>query len=68
MKLLLKTLIRMYQWILSPMLGDCCKFYPSCSQYAIESIEKHGVLKGIFRSTKRILKCNPWHKGGIDLP
>ena len=59
-------LIRFYQWTLSPLLGGACRFYPSCSTYTYEAIERHGVLKGIFLGLRRILKCHPFHPGGYD--
>lgn len=59
--------IHCYRWFLSPILGTCCRFYPSCSGYAQEAIEKHGVVSGVFLTLKRLLKCHPWHPGGIDL-
>jgi uncharacterized protein len=58
--------IRAYQLVISPIFGTCCRFYPSCSNYAIEAIARHGVLKGLFLSLKRILKCHPFHPGGFD--
>jgi putative membrane protein insertion efficiency factor len=51
---------------LPPFLGRNCRFYPSCSQYAIDAIEKYGIFKGLFKSIIRILKCNPFHPGGYD--
>jgi len=48
--------------------SNSCKFYPTCSEYALGSIEKHGWMKGVWKSTLRIAKCNPWNKGGVDLP
>ncbi|MBT3191767.1 MAG: membrane protein insertion efficiency factor YidD [Verrucomicrobia bacterium] len=60
-------LIRAYQICLSPILGQNCRFYPSCSTYSIEAISQHGCLKGLALSTKRILKCHPLHPGGVDL-
>ena len=59
--------IKLYSWLLSPFLGNHCRFYPSCSQYGIEAIEKHGVLKGVFLTAKRLARCHPWHPGGVDL-
>ncbi len=59
-------LIRSYQWLLSPLLGNHCRFYPSCSQYAVEAIERYGALQGCWLALKRILRCHPWHPGGID--
>lgn len=59
-------LIRQYQRWLSPMLGNNCRFHPSCSQYGIEAINTHGLLFGTWLTIKRILKCHPLHPGGID--
>ncbi|MDD4047756.1 MAG: membrane protein insertion efficiency factor YidD [Clostridia bacterium] len=60
------VIIRFYQKYISPLKGATCRFYPTCSQYAIEAIEKYGLFKGIILSIKRILKCNPYHPGGYD--
>jgi len=59
-------IIRFYQIHLSPLKGPTCRFYPTCSSYAIEAIEKHGTVKGWALALRRILKCHPWHPGGID--
>mgnify|MGYP000728306981 FL=1 len=59
-------LIRGYQLVLSPLLGPRCRFYPTCSQYAIEAISRYGILKGAILSFKRLLKCHPFHPGGVD--
>jgi putative membrane protein insertion efficiency factor len=59
-------MIRLYQLCISPMLGQCCRFYPTCSDYAMEAVSRHGLLKGSLLTLKRLLKCHPWHKGGID--
>ncbi len=66
-KFVLKKLIRVYQLVVSPYLGNNCRFYPSCSNYAIEAIEKFGVLKGTKMAFFRILKCNPWGGSGVDM-
>lgn len=58
--------IRLYQWLISPLLGPRCRFHPSCSHYAIEAIEKHGMMRGFWLATKRIAKCHPGHPGGYD--
>jgi putative membrane protein insertion efficiency factor len=61
--------IRLYQLLVSPLLGaNRCKYHPSCSEYAALAIRKHGVLKGIALGTWRILRCNPWSMGGVDYP
>jgi len=59
-------MIRLYQRAISPYLGPCCRFSPTCSSYAIEVIKKHGSFKGGYLMIKRILKCHPFHKGGHD--
>lgn len=59
-------LIRFYQLAISPYLGNNCRFYPTCSVYSYQAIEKYGIIKGLFLSFKRILKCNPFHPGGYD--
>ena len=58
--------IRWYQKLISPMLGPHCRFYPTCSQYAIEALTSHGVLKGTGYTFLRICKCHPLHPGGVD--
>lgn len=59
-------LIEFYQKRISPFLGHRCKYYPTCSEYTKQAIEKYGVLKGIFKGFLRILRCNPFSKGGYD--
>jgi putative membrane protein insertion efficiency factor len=66
MKRVLLALIAGYRLLLSPLLGASCRFYPSCSAYASEAIETHGALRGTWLSVVRILKCHPWHPGGVD--
>jgi uncharacterized protein len=58
--------IRMYQWFLSPLLQPCCRFYPSCSEYAIEAFQTQSVGKACVKSVKRLLRCHPWGKSGYD--
>lgn len=58
--------IRFYQRVISPLSGPRCRFYPSCSQYALEAVTVHGAFVGSLLSIKRILKCGPWHPGGFD--
>jgi uncharacterized protein len=59
-------LIRLYQWTVSPLLGTTCRFYPSCSHYALEAIERFGVLRGGWLTLRRLGRCHPWHPGGLD--
>ncbi len=66
MKYLFIFLIKFYQKFISPLFGKRCRFYPSCSSYALEAITKYGSIKGGYMSIKRILKCNPFHSGGYD--
>ena len=58
--------IRVYQLIISPMIGSNCRFIPTCSEYAMESLREYGLIKGIFLSIKRIGKCHPWGSHGYD--
>jgi putative membrane protein insertion efficiency factor len=67
MKAILLMLLRGYKYTISPMLGQNCRFYPSCSEYAVEAIREHGAAKGSLLAGKRLCKCHPWHPGGIDL-
>jgi len=60
------VLIKAYKRFISPFLSPSCRFNPTCSSYAIESLEKYGLLKGIILTIKRILKCHPWGKSGFD--
>lgn len=60
------TFIKGYKYIMSPLLGNNCRFYPSCSSYMIEAIEIHGTAKGVGLGLKRLSKCHPFHEGGID--
>jgi putative membrane protein insertion efficiency factor len=67
MKSVVIILIRAYQLVISPFLPpNTCRFYPTCSQYAIDSVNKYGSLKGSWRALKRIGKCHPFHPGGYD--
>ena len=65
MKILL-SLVRFYQYAISPLLGQNCRFFPSCSEYTREAIEKHGACRGMLLGAKRILRCHPWNPGGFD--
>lgn len=66
MRTALILLIRLYQRLLSPLIGPRCRFYPSCSQYAAEAIQKHGAFRGIALALARLMRCHPWHPGGVD--
>lgn len=63
----LGMLIRAYQLAISPLLGQNCRFYPTCSNYALQAVAEHGAAKGSLLAARRICKCHPWHPGGVDL-
>jgi putative membrane protein insertion efficiency factor len=66
MKTVIMAVIRGYTFLISPFLGRNCRFHPTCSAYALQAIERHGVFKGSGLSIWRILRCNPWHKAPYD--
>ena len=66
MRLLMVVLIRVYQYTLRPLLGAHCRFAPSCSEYAIAAIERHGAIKGTGLAARRVMRCHPYHPGGYD--
>jgi putative membrane protein insertion efficiency factor len=73
MKVLLKALsfpfiflIRVYQWVISPILGPKCRFTPTCSQYGIEALKKYGPVKGLYLTARRLMRCHPWGGHGYD--
>ena len=66
MRRLFISIIGLYKLVLSPFLGNHCRFYPTCSSYAQEAIATHGVIKGSYLAGRRLLKCHPWHEGGVD--
>ena len=66
MRTLIRYLIRAYQLAISPLLGPRCRFYPSCSQYTLEAVQSHGVVRGLYLGARRLLRCHPWHPGGFD--
>ena len=66
MKTLLLGLLRGYQYALRPSLGANCRFYPSCSDYAREAIERHGAVRGVWLAMRRLARCHPYHAGGYD--
>ncbi len=59
--------IRVYRYLISPMLPPRCRFYPSCSAYALEALSRHGALRGGWLATRRLCRCHPWNPGGVDL-
>ncbi|MCF8075111.1 MAG: membrane protein insertion efficiency factor YidD [Desulfotignum sp.] len=63
---LLLILIKFYQFFISPLTGTNCRFYPTCSAYAVEAVQKYGSRKGGWLAVKRILRCHPFHAGGFD--
>jgi putative membrane protein insertion efficiency factor len=66
MRRFLIALIRGYQYLISPLLGNHCRFYPSCSQYTVQAIEIHGPIRGTWMGLRRLSRCHPWHAGGYD--
>lgn len=66
MKHILIAIIKVYKKLISPLFPASCRFYPTCSQYAVESIERFGAIKGSWLAGKRIVRCNPLSKGGLD--
>ena len=66
MRKLLLLPIRFYQYAISPLMASHCRHYPTCSQYAVEAINHHGALKGLFLAIRRLLRCHPWAEGGYD--
>lgn len=66
MRAVLRVLIRGYQILVSPLLGPRCRFYPSCSHYALEAIDAHGPARGGWLALRRLGRCHPWHAGGFD--
>jgi putative membrane protein insertion efficiency factor len=66
LKTLITALIKIYRYMISPLLPNSCRFTPSCSEYSLEAVNKYGALKGSYLSFKRILKCHPFHPGGYD--
>lgn len=59
-------ILRAYRLVISPLYGDVCRYYPSCSHYTLQAIQQHGVVKGIWLGARRILRCHPWAAGGVD--
>jgi putative membrane protein insertion efficiency factor len=66
MKTVLLALLRAYRFLLSPWVGNSCRFWPTCSMYAMEAIERHGALKGTYMTVTRVARCHPYSAGGVD--
>ncbi len=66
MKTVLKLPIHFYRKVISPLKPPTCRFYPTCSAYALEALDKHGAIKGSYLAARRIVKCHPFHPGGVD--
>ena len=64
--LILSAPIRLYRWIISPILPSACRFYPSCSAYAIQALDEHGVGRGLYLTIRRLLRCHSLNPGGVD--
>jgi putative membrane protein insertion efficiency factor len=62
----LLALVAAYRYLLSPMLGRSCRFLPTCSEYAMEALARHGALRGTWLTVRRVARCHPWHPGGYD--
>ena len=65
---LLIGMVRVYQYVISPWLGPCCRYQPTCSEYFIGAVRKYGALRGSWRGIKRICRCHPWGRDGYDPP
>jgi uncharacterized protein len=66
MQRIVRGILRVYKLGISPLLPSACRFYPTCSEYMLQAVEKYGVLRGIWMGAKRLAKCHPFHEGGID--
>jgi putative membrane protein insertion efficiency factor len=60
------AILTAYRTVISPLYGDVCRYYPSCSHYAMQAIQQHGVVRGVWFGTRRIARCHPWAEGGVD--
>ena len=66
MKYVLMLLIRIYRKLISPLFPPCCRYYPTCSAYALQAVERFGAVRGLYLAVSRLLRCHPWARGGID--
>ena len=66
MSRLLRSVVQIYRYLISPMLAPSCRFHPSCSEYADEALAQHGALRGGWLAVRRLCRCGPWHPGGVD--
>ena len=66
MATILFLFVRAYQWLVSPLLPPSCRFYPSCSEYAVQALSRHGAMRGCALTARRLLRCHPRHPGGVD--
>lgn len=66
MKLILISAVKLYKYLISPLLPGNCRFFPTCSEYSIEALNRYGALKGVYLAVRRILRCHPFHPGGFD--
>ena len=66
MQFVLVQLIKFYRFVISPWVGHHCRFYPTCSSYALDAVERFGALRGSYLTLIRLSKCHPWHEGGLD--
>jgi putative membrane protein insertion efficiency factor len=60
------VILRAYRAVISPLYGDVCRYYPSCSHYTLQAIQRHGVIRGVWMGSLRIARCHPWAAGGVD--
>ena len=66
LRFLLIQFIRLYQLCIAPFMGQCCRFYPTCSDYGLQAVQRHGFFRGCCLIVRRLVKCHPWHRGGVD--
>ena len=66
MRRLVSRLLQVYKYLVSPLLGQNCRFFPSCADYARAAVERHGVVRGLWLAARRVGRCHPWHPGGFD--